>query len=102
VNITKKKSKKSILKILSEPSTLKILNYTKDIPVSVQEIINNTGLPYSTTYKKIRWMLKNDMLFLHKMKLSKEGKKFALFKSKISRMAVVYDNGEVTVSITEN
>jgi DNA-binding transcriptional ArsR family regulator len=89
--------KKAILTALADKEMLQILNSAKEKLVSGNEIIKKFDIPHSTAYRKIKWMLENELLEVEKMDFTEDGKKFSLFRSTISSASVKYEGEEVTV-----
>lgn len=59
-------------------------------------------ISHSTIYRKIKWMLDNNLLVTDKIEIREDGKRFSLFKSTINSVNVNYENDIVTVEVQEN
>jgi len=100
--ITNKKSKQILLNALSDEDIVKILNSTKQSSKSVPTLMELHGISHSTIYRKIKWMLENNLLVTDKIEIREDGKKFSLFKSTIKSINVNYQNDAVTVEVQYN
>lgn len=96
------KFKKSILTALADDDMIKILNHAKDNLTSVTEIMEKFDIAHTTAYRKIKWMIENQLLVVEKIKITDDGKKSSLFKSVLSLIKVNYENNVVTVEATRN
>ena len=96
------KFKKSILIALADDDMIKILNHAKDNLTSVTEIMEKFSVAHSTAYRKIKWMIENQLLVVEKIKITDDGKKSSLFKSMLSSIKVNYENNVVTIEATRN
>jgi predicted transcriptional regulator len=96
------KFKKSILTALADDDMIKILNHAKDNLTSVTEIMEKFKIPHSTAYRKIKWMIENQLLVVEKIKITDDGKKSSLFKSMLRSIKISYENNMVTVESTRN
>lgn len=94
--------KKSILSALADDDMIKILNYSKDNLTSVSDIIEKFDIAHTTAYRKIKWMIENQLLVVERIKITDDGKKSSLFKSLLSSIKVNYENDAVTVEATRN
>ena len=94
--------KRAILTALGDQDMLNILNASQEQLVSGRDIMKLFDISHSTTYRKIKWMLENDLLVVEKMQFTDDGKKYSLFKSAISSVNVKYDKHNVTVEAEKN
>jgi len=100
--ITDKKFKQVLLTALSDEDVVKIFNSTKQDSKSVLTLMKLHNISHSTIYRKIRWMLDNNLLVTDKIEISEDGKRFSLFKSTIKSIKVRYENDDITIEIQEN
>ena len=87
---------------LSDEDIVKIFNSTKQNSKSVPTLMKLYNISHSTIYRKIKWMLDNNLLVTDKIEIREDGKKFSLFKSTIKSIKVNYDDNNVTIEIQEN
>lgn len=100
--ITNEKFKQVLLNALSDEDIVKIFNSTKQNSKSVLTLIKLHNISHSTIYRKIRWMLENNLLVTDKIEIREDGKKFSLFKSTIKSIKVNYEDDNVSVEVEEN
>lgn len=96
------KFKSAILTALADKDMLNIINTSQKKLVSGRDIIKLFDIPHSTAYRKIKWMLENDLIVVEKMQFTDDGKKFSLFKSTVSSVNIKYDQHHVTVEAITN
>jgi hypothetical protein len=73
------KLKHAILTALADEEMMHILSSVVHITKSVFDIIRETSIPHTTTYRKVKWLVENDLLIVDKIVISPEGKKPACF-----------------------
>jgi len=100
--IKSEKLKKAILTALADKEMLDILNESMDNLVSGTDIVKKFDIPHSTAYRKIKWMIDNELLIVIKMEFTDEGKKYSLFRSTIRSVNVSYDKKKVTIESSKN
>jgi hypothetical protein len=100
--IEQEKLKQSILAAVADSEIIKILVCATDQPASVHDVIRQTDIPHTTTYRKIRWMLDAGLLIVERIQITPEGKKFSLFRSTLKSISVQYENGKTTVDVQYN
>ena len=100
--ITDEKFKQVVLTALSDEDIVKIFNSTKQNSKSVPTLMKLHGISHTTIYRKIKWMLENNLLVTDKIEIREDGKKFSLFKSTIKSIKVNYENNKVIVEVQEN
>lgn len=87
---------------LSDEDIVRIFNSTKQNSKSVPTLMKLHDISHSTIYRKIKWMLENNLLVTDKIEIREDGKKFSLFKSTIKSIRVNYDDDNVSVEVEEN
>ena len=100
--IKSEKLKNAILTALADKEMLNILNASMDNLTSGIDIVKKFDIPHSTAYRKIKWMLENELLIVVKMEFTDDGKKYSLFRSTIRSVNVRYQKNQVTVESSEN
>ena len=96
------KLKRSVLTALADEDMVKILNSTQDELKSVSDIIREHNIAHTTAYRKIKWMVANELLVVEKIQLTNDGKKASLFKSTIRSAKINYENREVNIETLRN
>lgn len=94
--------KRAILTALADPEMVGIMNSAVARSRSINDIIRETGLPHTTAYRKIKWMICHGLLIVEKIVVSEEGKKFSLVKSIFKSIEVRYENHDVAISAERN
>ena len=102
MQITNEKLKKAILTALADKEMLNIINISKENSASGNEIIKKLNISHSTAYRKIKWMLDNELLVVEKMNFTPDGKKFSLFRSTISAANIRYEEKSIMVEAQRN
>lgn len=102
MEVKNEKLKKAILTALADKEMLDILNTSMDNLVSGTDIVKKFDIPHSTAYRKIKWMLDNELLVIVKIGFTDEGKKYSLFRSTIRSVNVRYQKNEVKVKSSKN
>jgi DNA-binding transcriptional ArsR family regulator len=100
--INSEKLKQSVLIVLGDNEMLKILDVSMLLPRSVNDIIKETGIPHTTAYRKVKWLLDQGLLSVEKITITEEGKKFSLVRSTLRSFEVKYTLGDVTVEGEQN
>lgn len=72
--------KMSILSALADKEMLKILNLSMYASKSVNDILRESDISYTTVYRKIKWLLDKELLVVDKINISPEGKKYTHFE----------------------
>ena len=96
------KFKGSVLTALADEDMVKILNSTQKQIKSVNDIIREHNIAHTTAYRKIKWMVENDLLVVEQIKLTEDGKKSSLFRCAFSSAKVNYENGQVSIEMVKN
>lgn len=96
--ITSKRLCKSILTALADEEMLQILNFTTNAPRSVNDIINDCNIPHTTAYRKIKWLVEENLLIVDKTIVTSEGKKSSIFSSIYKSFNISYDKNKITIN----
>ncbi len=62
--VTNEKAKKAILTALGDQEMVKILDSVMTNSKSVNVIIRETNIPYTTAYRKVKWLLNKNFLLM--------------------------------------
>ena len=100
--INNDKLKSSILSALADKEMLKILNLSMYASKSVNDILRDSDISYTTVYRKIKWLLDNELLVVDKIKISPEGKKYTTFRSVLKSVVIRYKQNEIIVEAEKN
>ena len=96
------KAKQAILAALADSEMMKILDCALFHLKSVNDIIKECEIPHTTAYRKIKWLLAENMLVVDKIEITPDGKKFSLFRSVFKSIDVKYDMGNMIVEVEES
>lgn len=94
--------KRAILTAMADEEMLKIMEYATDKCRSVNDVIRETGISHSTAYRKIKYMLEQNILFTEKIAISDDGKKCSLFRCTLKSINVRYEQGKTTLEVDYN
>ena len=79
-----------------------IINSTMNETKSVYDIIMETKMPHTTAYRKIKWLVEQNLLVIDRISISDEGKKYSLFHSVYRSIVVKYENNEIKIEAERN
>ena len=96
------KLKQSILITLGDKEMLKILDASMLQPKPVNDIIRETGIPHTTAYRKVKWLLQEGLLAVQKIRITPDGKKFSEVRSTLKSFNVKYELNNVVVEGEQN
>jgi len=96
------KIKKAILTALADPEMVSIINSTMDQSKSVYDIIMETKMLHTTAYRKIKWLVEQDLLVVDRICITDEGKKYSLFHSVFRSIVVKYENIKIIIEAEQN
>ena len=96
------KIKDTILTALAYPEVVSILDCTMVRSKSVCDVIRETGMPHTTAYRKIKWLVDEKLLVVDKVLINDEGKKYSLFHSIFRSIIVKYENNTILVDAEQN
>ncbi len=94
--------KGSILSALADKEMVKILDATMYRPKSINDVIRESGIPHTTAYRKIKWMLQEGLLIVEKIQISEDGKKFSLVRSVLRSLNIKYQHNNMIVEAEKN
>ena len=100
--VKNQKARQVILMALADPEMMKILNCALFHLKSVNDIIKECEIPHTTAYRKIKWLLAENLLVVDKIEITPDGKKFSLFRSVFKTIAVRYDVGNMIVEVEQS
>jgi hypothetical protein len=69
---------------------------------SVSQIIRDTGIPHTTVYRKIKWLLEEKLLVVDKIEITEDGKKSSLFHTVLKSFNVKYEYNNVVIEAEQN
>ena len=86
-----------ILTVLADEELRDIFNKIKEKPVSAQEILRDTKLPHTSFYRKINWMLDNNLVIIDSVQETKDGKKYSMFRAIFDDITIKLQRDVITI-----
>ena len=77
--IKSQRAKKAILAALADEEMVKILDSVMIHSKSINEIIKETNIAYTTCYRKVKWLLEERLVIADKIVITKEGRNLVYF-----------------------
>jgi predicted transcriptional regulator len=74
------------LQVLADVVSHKIILSTIEEAKTAQQIASENGLPVSSTYKKIKWLQRMDILRIERISLDENGKRVLYYKSRVKSL----------------
>ena len=90
-----------VLNTISDRERRKIINSIRDDFKTAHQISEETGLPKSTIYRKIRELEENKLLIISG-RIGTHGKRESTYKSKIRKVIMTFDDDVLDVKIYTN
>jgi len=100
--VKSQRAKKAILASLADVEMVKILDSLMFHSKSINDIIRETNIAYTTCYRKTNWLLKEGLVKVDKIVITPEGKKFSQFHSVLKSINVKYEGNEIIVEAEQN
>ena len=101
--ITSQSVKKAILAALADEDMTKILNAVMVQSKSVNSIMREQNIPYTTVYRKTKWLLNQALLVVDRIEITQDGKKSSLVHATLQSIAVKYkQDGTIVIEAEEN
>lgn len=94
--------KKTVLRAMADESSLAILTGTKEKARSPMELIHLSKLPPSSVYRRINEFVACGLLNVERVVITKDGKKYSLYKSPVKEIRVDYKAGDLELDVTFN
>ena len=69
---------------------------------SVNQIIQESNVPHSTAYRKIRWLVEEKLLIVDKIEITEDGKKSSLFRTTLKSFNIKYEDNNLLVEAEQN
>jgi len=100
--IKNERSKCAILAALADNEVQKILDAAMHHSKSVSQIMRDTGVPHTTAYRKIKWLLEEKLLVVDKIEITEDGKKSSLLRTVLKSFNVKYEYNNVLIEAEQN
>ena len=101
VPIEQKEKIEEILQIMADKYSRDLLRVTQNFPKSAFKIADETGIPISTVYRRIQ-KLRDLGLLRTSGEITLEGKRHALYQSKVKAISSTVTGEFINVEITPN
>lgn len=86
--------------VLGDDYSTEILAATDD-PKSARELSNQLDVPIATCYRRVEDLVAAGLLTEVERELSDRGRRTSVYRRTVDDLTVSFENGEVTVSVTE-
>jgi DNA-binding transcriptional ArsR family regulator len=100
--VTSYRAKRAILAALADEEMVKILDCVMDLPMSVNNIMREKKISYTTTYRKTKWLLDEGLLAVSKIEITPDGKKSSLVHSVLKSVNVNYKKDFISIEAEQN
>lgn len=101
--ISSQDTKMAILAALADKDVTKILNAVMVWSKSVNTIMREQNIPYTTVYRKTKWLLNKGLLVVDRIEITPDGKKSSLVHATLQSIAVKYEqDGTIIIEAEEN
>ena len=97
-----KRLKRALLVALADTDLQKILDAAVYQSKSVNQIIKETNISHTTAYRKIKWLLEENLLIGDKIQITEEGKKSSFFRAVLKSFNVKYEYNSVVIKAEQN
>ena len=97
-----KSKKKAIVEALFDDQSRTILYSTTDTAKPVVDIMKETNIPMTSAYRKVKDLLKVNLLRTEGSEITEDGKRFYLYRSNINEAKLIYKNGDIEINIEPN
>jgi predicted transcriptional regulator len=94
--------KKAIVEALFDDQSRTILYSTTDTAKPVVDIMKETNIPMTSAYRKVKDLLKVNLLRTEGSEITEDGKRFYLYRSNINEAKLIYKNGDIEINIEPN
>lgn len=102
MKITNERAKKAILTALADEEMVKILDCVMDVQMSVNDIMREKKIPYTTAYRKTKWLLDEGLLVVSKINIAPDGKKSSLVHTVLKSITVGYSKETISIEAEQN
>ncbi len=102
MKIIDESKKKAIVEALFDDQSRTILYSTTDTAKPVVDIMKETNIPMTSAYRKVKDLLKVNLLRTEGSEITEDGKRFYLYRSNINEAKLIYKNGDIEINIEPN
>ncbi|PIW34585.1 MAG: hypothetical protein COW26_06430, partial [Nitrosopumilales archaeon CG15_BIG_FIL_POST_REV_8_21_14_020_33_23] len=79
-----------------------ILDFTAYESRSINQIIKECNIAHTSAYRKVKWLLDNNLLVTDIFVINQDGKKSSLVRSIFKSITIKYSSVEMIVEIEQN
>jgi|GEM_PF-3771818 len=101
IHVTNQNRVNIILQTIIDPIIRKILFCTKNKAKTIKQITQETGFSSSMTYRKIKYLIENDLLLISG-DVHAKARKSLMYQSKIRKIMIDFDTSEMNMKIYLN
>jgi predicted transcriptional regulator len=102
VILRSQKTKTSILLALADPEMKSILDFAAYESKSINQIIKECNIAHTSAYRKVKWLVENNLIVTDSFVLTPDGKKSSLVRSVFKSITIKYTPVEMVVEIEQN
>ncbi len=95
MRITDSELRRSLAEATGDPGTLKTLHWVRSTPKNVQDTSQESGMPFSSAYRKLASLRAAGLVFVKSIEMTAEGKRQDLFLSAVAEVRGGLTGGEV-------
>src|SRR5262249_40904061 len=100
--IKSKRLKRALLVALADTDMQKILDAVMYQSKSGNQIVQETDIPHTTAYRKIKWLVEEGLLVVDKIQVTEEGKKSSFFSTVLKSFSVKYEYNSIVIEAEQN
>ena len=100
--IQSQRANKAILAALVDEEIIQILDSAMYTCKSIVEMIRENNIADTTCYRKIKWLINEELVIVDKIVITPEGKKFSFYRGVLKSINVKYEINNITVEAEQN
>ena len=93
---------RTVLNILNDEQSMRIVRSTSKNAKSMIEIMQETNIARTTIHRKINSLVREGILLVENFAISKDGKKTRLFRGRVSDIRIKYERNDMFIIVEEN
>ncbi len=94
--------KRALLRALADEYSSKILSSAAWKSLSVMDMVRDEGIPATSAYRRVNELKEQGLLVVERTVVTKDGKKYDLFRSTFREITVTFRRGSVEVAGVPN
>lgn len=100
--VTDARMEEAILKAMSDEASRLILKSATVESRSIEEIVQELGVPASTAYRRVHELVESGLLLIERVMITGEGRRYLLYRSAFREMSMTLESGELSVRVSLN